>query len=194
MLEYSNNYSDTSGSLLNFKKDEIEEDADLTINNASSIKYKANLIGNTITDGANRKKENIKMAVPLKYLSIFWTSLEMALINCKVEFSLGWYVGCILSNDGNATTFTIPDGKRYVPIVTLRTEDITKLSKLLSKGFKRSIYWNKYIVIFRNYSNEYIRERIDASFQGVNKLFALPYASGNNITDENSYRRHFLQE
>ena len=63
---------------------------------------------------------------------------------------------------------------------------------MLSEGFKRPIYWNKYKVIFRNYNNEYIRERIDASFQGVNKLFVLPYASGNNITDENSYRRYFL--
>ena len=76
--------------------------------------------------------------------------------------------------------------------VTLRTEDNTKLSNFLSKEFKRPIYWNKYKVIFRNYNNEYIRERIDASFQGVNKLFVLPYASGNNITDENSYRRYFL--
>ena len=147
LLEYSDNYSDTSGRLWNFKKDEIKEDADLTINNASSFKYKANLIGNTITDGVNRKKENIKMVVPLKYLSIFWTPLEIAQSNCKVEFSLGWYVGCILSNDGNAATFTITDAKRYVPIVTLRTEDNKKLSKLLSEGFERPIYWNKYKVI-----------------------------------------------
>ena len=97
-----------------------------------------------------------------------------------------------MSNVGNATTFTITDVKRYVPIITLRTEDNTKLSKLLSEGFKKPIYWNKYKVIFINYNNEYIKERIDASFQGVNKLFVLPYASGNIITDENSYRRYFL--
>ena len=63
LIEYSDNYSDTSGSLFNFKRDEIEQDADLTINNASSFKYKANLIGNTVADGANRKKENVKIAV-----------------------------------------------------------------------------------------------------------------------------------
>ena len=46
----------------------------------------------------------------------------------------------------------------------------------------------------KNYNeNEYIRERLDASFQGHNKLFALPYASGNNITNESSYRKYFLQ-
>ena len=70
--------------------------------------------------------------------------------------------------------------------------DNTKLSKLLSEGFKRSIYWNKYKVIFRDYNNNYIRERIDVSFQGINKLFVLPYASGDNITDEKSYRKYFL--
>ena len=113
----------------------------------------------------------------------------MPLINCKIEFSLKWYEECILSSAATAATFTVTDAKLYVPIVTLRTEDNTKLSKLLSEGFKRPIYWNKYKVIFRNYNNEYIRERIDASFQGVNKLFVLPYASGDNITDKKSYTR-----
>ena len=160
--EYSDNYSDTSGSLWNFKRDEIEKEADLTINNASSFKYKANLIGDTVADGTNRKK-NVKIAVPLKYLSNFWRSSEMPLINCKIESLLGWYEECILSNAGNAATFTITDAK-LVPIVTLRTENNTKLSKLLSKGCKRPIYWNKYKVIFRNYNNKYIREKIDASF------------------------------
>ena len=55
LIEYSDNYSDTSGSLWNFKRDEIG-DVDLTIDNASSFKYKANLIGDTVADGANRKK------------------------------------------------------------------------------------------------------------------------------------------
>ena len=77
-------------------------------------------------------------------------SLEVirnAIKNCKVEFLLGWYEKCILPNAGSAATFTITDAKRYVPIVTLRTEDNKKLSKLLSEGFKRPIYWNKYKVI-----------------------------------------------
>ena len=91
-----------------------------------------------------------------------------------------------------AATFKIADAKLYVPIVTLKTEDNTKLSKLLSEGFKRPIYWNKYKVIFKNYNDEYIRERIDASFQGINELFVLPYASGDNVTNENSYRKYFL--
>ena len=144
LIAYSDNYSDTSGSLWSFRRDEIEEDADLTINNASSFKYKANLIGNTVVDGANRKKEKVKIAVPLKYLTDFWRSLEMPLINFKDEFSLGWYEECVLSNAGSAATFTITDAKLYVPIATLRIEDNTKLSKLLNEGFKRSVYWNEY--------------------------------------------------
>ena len=91
----------------------------------------------------------------------------------------------VLSNLGNAATFTATDAILYIPIVTLKTEDNTKLSKLLSEGFKRPIYWNQCKVILKNYNNEYIRERIDASFHGVDKLFVLPYASGNDITNEN---------
>ena len=47
----------------------------------------------------------------------------------------------------NTATFKITAAKFYVPIVTLSAEDNVKLSKLLSKGFERSIYWNKYKVI-----------------------------------------------
>ena len=97
-----------------------------------------------------------------------------------------------MSSAGTAATFAMTDIKLYVPVVTLKTENNAKLSKLLSEGFKRSIYWNKYKIIFKNYNDEYIRERLDASFQGVNKLFVLPYASGDNITNENSYRKYFL--
>ena len=58
LIEYSDNYSDTSGSLWNFKRDEIINNADVTNdNNAPSFKYKANLIGNTVADGRNKKKK-----------------------------------------------------------------------------------------------------------------------------------------
>ena len=171
--------------------DEIEGDVDLTINNASSFKYKANLIGNTENNGI---KNGVKIAISLKYLSN-WRSLEMLLTNCKIEISLKWYENCILSSAGTAATFTINDTKFYVPIVTLKIEDNAKASKLLSEGFKRSIYRNKYKIVFKNYNeNEYIRERLDAIFQRVNKLFVLAYVSGddNNITNENSYKKYFL--
>ena len=111
----------------------------------------------------------------------------MPLINCKVELPLKWYDNCILSSVGTAATFAITDTKLYVPIVTLKTEDNAKLSKLLNEGFKRSIYWNKYKIIFKDYNNEYIKERLDASFQGISRLFVLAYARGDNVTNEDSY-------
>ena len=95
LIEYRNNYSDTS-SLWQFKRDEIEDgDDDLTVNNSSSFKYKSSFIGNTDGGAANRKKVSVKIAIPLKYLSNFWRSLEIPLINCKIELSLKWYENCI---------------------------------------------------------------------------------------------------
>ena len=144
LIEYSDNYSDTSGSLWRFKRDEIDNNANASNDdNAPSFKYKASNIGNTENNGT---KDGVKIAVPLKYLSNFWRSLEMPLINCKVELSLKWYERCLLTAATTAT-FKITDAKLYVPIVTLSAEDNAKLSKLLGEGFKRSIYWNKYKVI-----------------------------------------------
>ena len=86
LSEYSDNYFDTSGSLWDFKRDEIVNNANVTNDdNAPSFKYKANLIGNTENNGT---KNGVKIAVPLKYLSNFWRSLEIPLINCKIELSL----------------------------------------------------------------------------------------------------------
>ena len=79
LIEYGDNYSDTSGTLWNFKRDEIINNADVTNdNNASSFKCEANLIGSTGNDG---RKNGVKIAVPLKYSRNFWRSLEMSLIN-----------------------------------------------------------------------------------------------------------------
>ena len=171
--------------------------------NAPSFKYKASLIGNTETDGT---KKGVKIAVPLKYLSNFWRSLEMPLINCKVELSLKWYERCLLTV-ANTATFKITDAKLYVPIVTLSAEDNAKLSKLLSEGFKRSIYWNKYKVINNkvveiaaNIEEKYIRELLDSSYQGVKKLFVLAYdntaddSDHNNQVSINSFKKYFLPE
>ena len=118
----------------------------------------------------------------------------MPLINCKVELSLSWDENCILSSVANNSTFEITDTRLYVPVVTLKTEDNGKLSKLLSKGFKWPIYWNEYKVIpNKNYNaNEYIRERLDAIAQGVNRLFVFSHMRGNNLATENSYNKYFL--
>ena len=64
----------------------------------------------------------------------------MSLINCKVELSLTWNQNCILSSVADDSTLAITDAKLYVSVVTLKTKDNTKLSRLLSEGFKRSVY------------------------------------------------------
>ena len=99
LIEYSDNHSDTSGSLWQFKRDEVPADnAHLSINNSQSFKYKAALLGKT-ADAANNTSsvKEAKIVVSLKYLSNFWRSLEMSLINCKVYLELNWTEDCILS-------------------------------------------------------------------------------------------------
>ena len=71
LIEYSDNYSDTSGSLWQFKRDKIIGNINLTNNNSSSFKYKSNLIGNTVADGANRKKEGVKIKSATKIFKQF---------------------------------------------------------------------------------------------------------------------------
>ena len=193
LIEYSDNYSDTSGRLWQFKRDEIEGNVDLTVdvnnipNNSSSYKYKSSLITN---------RNGVKIAVPLKYLSNFWRSLEIPLISCKVEPSLTWNEDCILTSLAGNSTFTIADAKLYVPVVTVSIEYNAKLTKLLNEGFKRSVYWSKYKLIpNKTYNqNDYIRELLDASFQGSKRLFVLPYDNnaGDNLVTTNSHRRYFL--
>ena len=178
LIEYSDN-SDSSGSLWQFKRDEqlkenngnlYDVSADNSDNSSSINSYKSNLIG-TIPNGG--RKNGVKIAVPLKYLSNFWRSLEMSLINCKVELSLTWNRNFTLSSVVDDLAFA--DRKLYVPVVTLKTEENAKLSKLLSETFKRPIYWNECKVTpNKNYdANAYIKELLDASIQGVNRVFLL---------------------
>ena len=81
----------------------------------------------------------------------------MSLINCKTELSLNWIENCVLTlaavdanvnNTGaGSLTFKITDANLYVAAVTLSVKDNAKLSKLLSKGFRRTAFWNEYKVI-----------------------------------------------
>ena len=146
LIEYSDNYSGTSGSLWQFKRDEVPaNNADLTIDNSESFKYKAALVGKTANhNNGNSFVKDTKIVVPLKYLSNFWRSLEMPLINCKVHLELNWIEDCIFPSDENSAKFEISDAKLHVPIVTLSTKDCVNLTKQLSEGFKRSVYWNSY--------------------------------------------------
>ena len=80
-------YSDTKGSLSFYSKDEVfDYSNDIVYSNDFRLfKYKGKLLKNTFTDAANTILKDASIAVPLKYLSNFWGSLEMLLINCRVE-------------------------------------------------------------------------------------------------------------
>ena len=146
LIEYSDNYQDSSATLYQYKRDETPEDdavADLTADNSSSFKYKISLLGNPVFDD-NLTKRSVKVIIPLKYLSNFFRSLEMSLINCKIKLNLTWKKECELSTDNGNAVFIINDIKMYAPVVTLSKEDNKDFIEQQNKGFQRSIYWNEY--------------------------------------------------
>ena len=79
---------------------------------------------------------------------------------------------CVITNSTGEGRFTITDTKLYVPVVTLSTQDNTKLLQQLKSGFKRTIYWNKYKSSLKTFAkNRYLNYLINPIFQGVNRLF-----------------------
>ena len=118
--------------------------------------------------------KNVKILIPLKYLSNFSRILEIQLINLILTWSEKWVISNAAANQ--ATTFSVIDTKRYVPVVTLSTENNEKLLQQLKSGFKRTTNWNKYqSKISTQAPNRYLDYLIDPSFQGVNRLFVLTF-------------------
>ena len=119
---------------------------DFTVASSITYSYKINekITGET---GGNGKK-NVEIIVPLKYLSNFWRTLEMSLINCEINLDLKWSKNCVIVAtdvaDQEKTLFSTTDTKLYVPVVTLSTQDNAKQLKQLVFGFKRTFNWNKY--------------------------------------------------
>ena len=152
VIEYSDDYSKTLGSLWQYCKeipavnnnDEIVDFNDA--NSPESLNYKAKIIGRTNNDG----EIDIEIMVPLKYLSNLWRTLEMPLINCELELILDWSASCVIiyTNIANQVpTFTITETNLYVALyITLSTQDNSKLLPQLKNDFKRTIIWNKYLV------------------------------------------------
>ena len=206
-IEYSNNYADSSGSLYQFKRDESpindnNNPLNVALDNSVSFKYKASLLGKaTDADNNDRSLKNAKIVVPLKYLSNFFRSLEILLINCKIHLELSWNNNCVMygadtyaggdNANNRETKFKITSTKLYVPIATLSTKDNVNLTKQLNEGFKRSVYWNEYkskIETKTAKSDNVTRFPLDASFQGANMLFVLPFDNTNN--DDNKVERN----
>ena len=149
LLEYSDNYAESSGSLYRFKRDESpmndnNNHLNVTLDNLVSLKYKASVLGKaTDADGNYRSLKNAKIVVPLKCQSNFFRSLEMPLINCKIHLELNWNNNCVMygadtyaggdnAND-RETTFKITGTKLCVPMVTLSTKGNVNLTKQLNK-------------------------------------------------------------
>ena len=145
LIKYSDNYQDSSATLYQYKRDEPPAILanNLTVDNPSSFKYKVNLLGNPVVTN-NVARLDVKIVVPLKYLSNFFRSLEMSLINCKIKLNLTWKKDCVLSTDADADAanaannpvFIINDTKLYVQLLLCQRKIIKILLNNKIKVFK----------------------------------------------------------
>ena len=146
----------------------------------------------------------MEVVVPLKYLSNFWRSLDLPLINCQIGIDLSWSEECIVSEisitpeiAGNPNArppvqvreaiqtsgalFQTNSAKLDVPVVMLSINDNTTLLENIKQGFKRTISWNKYRSKSNNTThNNNLRYLIDPTFRNINRLFVLSFENGNN--------------
>ena len=130
------------------------------------FKYKSSFIGESTAVGGDQVFKEVKIAVPLKYLSNFLRSLVMALINFKIHLKLNWSKDCVMPTI-DETLFKITNNILHIPIVTLSSKDNVKLVKLLEEGFNRSVYQNEYQtkIETRNLDhNNPLRYLLNASF------------------------------
>ena len=216
LLEYSKNYRKTIGSLYNYYKDELGGNANNNDNtvNSDTFRYKNKITGNrhNVAAGAKDSTANkngtndIKLAIPLKYLGNFWRVLNIQLISCEVSLELKWNKNCVITslerrqadagppivrdNAPTGVTLTIDKCKLYVPVVTLSKDDEIKLLTNLKSGFKRQIIWNKYrSQMTAEAINNNLNILIDPTFTNVNRLFVLAYRIAD---DRQSFSRFYL--
>ena len=220
LLEYSKNYRKTIGSFHNCYRDELSDDADdnnfddIKIVNSNTFKYKNKITGNTYNvdagvdgyDVNKNGKQEIELAIPLKYLGNFWRALNIPLISCEVSLELKWNKNCVITrlekrqvdagppvirdNSPTGATLAINDCKFYIPVVTLSKDDEIKLLTNLKSGFKREIIWNKHRSQMTTEAiNNNLNILIDPTFTNVNRLFVLVY---QNVDDRQSYDEFYL--
>ena len=179
LTEYSKNYRMTSGSLWNYYRDELTDDTNnnnfpnKNVINSESFKYKTSVTGSTynvdakITNAEGNEinnptyarnksgKKEVEIAVPLKYLSNFWRTFYMPLINCEVSLILTWFRECVITSmerqvitntqryvSPTNAIFQIRDTKLYILVVALSTENDKRILEQLRTRFKRTIKWN----------------------------------------------------
>ena len=112
LLEYSKNYRKTIGPLYNYYRVELSDDnnpnnfLNNNVVNSSAFKYKNKITGNTYDAApgvaghdANRvDKQDVELAIPLKYLGNFWRALNIPLISCEVSLELKWNKNCVITS------------------------------------------------------------------------------------------------
>ena len=231
--EYSKNYRKTTRSLWNYYRDELNnplnDDALPAINynaepvtNSESFKHKSSITGKTSNvnqvngenteQGNTKTRRNLEIVFLSKYLSSFWGSLDMPLINYEISLTLKWSEHCVLTDIKTQTataaqgdnpgkeridaptnaTFKITDTKLYVPVVTLSTKDDNKFLEQLKSGFKRTIKWNKYRSEMTNQTKiNYLNYLIDPTFTKVNRLFVLLFEKKE---DRTSFSKYYVQK
>ena len=194
LIEYSDNYAKTTRSLWQYCKDiPARNNANNAIiifsedNITDSFNFIAKITSQTGDDGT----KDVEIMVPLKYLSNFWRTLEMPLINCEVNLILTWSSSCVFIATGvqnQNATFDITDTKLYVPVVTLPIQENTKFLQQLKSGFKRVINWNKYLSKPELLAqNPNLNHLVEPSFQGVNRLFVLAFENDDDRASDEEY-------
>ena len=196
LIQYSNNYSKTSGRLWQYCKDipAVNNNGKIfsfAVNNLTdSFNFKAKMTGQTADNGT----KDVEIMVQLKYLSNFWRTLEMPLINSKINLILPWTENCVRASTDVANqnaTFAITNTKLYVLVVTLSTQDNSNLFQHLKSGFKRVISWNKYLSKPELLpKNAQLNHFVEPSFHGINRLFVLAF---ENDIQRTSTKGYYLQ-
>ena len=214
LLEYSKNYRKTTEGLWNYYRDEPNssiggrnDNVNYSIKDSKSFDYKTSITGKL--EGIDRTKD-VEIVVPLNYLSNFWRTLDIPLINCEINLILTWSENCVLTNKAtrdavpaqggspavaavnNLTNaiFKITDTKLYVPVATLWTKDDSTFLEQLKSGFKRTIKWNKYRSEMTNQTKtNHLNHLIDPAFTKVNRLFVLLF---ENEEDRTSFSKYYV--
>ena len=192
LIEYSDNYSKTSGSLWQYFKDipAVNDNGNIVhsdgANATDSFNFKIKMTGQTDDDG---EMNNIEIMIALRYLSKFQRTLENSLINCEVNLTLTWSESCVIvyTNIANqGVQLEIKDAKLYVPVITLSIEDNEKLLSQLKPDFERTIKWNKYLT-----KPGLLRQSPDSNHlvEPKNRLFVLEF---ENDTQRTSSKRYYL--
>ena len=210
LTEYSENDRKTTGSLWNYYRDEpnsgTEGNINCSIKDSKSFNYETSITGKL--EDNNVEKDDVKIVVPLKFLSNFCRTLDIPLINWELSLNLIWSENCVLTsratreadpdvdpavagiNNPKNATFKITDIKLYVPVVNLSAENENKLLEQLKIEFKRTIKWNKYRSEMSNQTkNNNLNHLIDPRFTNVNRFFILSF---ENETDRASFSEYYV--